>query len=766
MNLPKLVVDIKEVDKESLSLVGGKGANLGELAGAGFPVPPAFIVTSKAYFAFLEENKLEGRIAQELAHLDKDSPTSLAQVSQKIEGLIKKGELSQELKKLIFSSYKALGGSMKNSLVAVRSSATAEDLPEASFAGQQATFLNISGEANLVEAVRKCWASLFTPRAIFYREEHGFKHLKVGIAAIVQEMVQPEVSGVAFTVDPVTSDKHSMVIEAIWGLGEFIVQGKVTPDRYKIERHSLSILEKNVEAQTIQLIKQDGSTKQTKVPKSRRKRQKIEDKQIKTLAKILRDIHTHYYFPQDIEWAYKKGKFYIVQTRPVTTLGKKDKEDKKETKEETKGKPILSGMPASPGLVTGPVKLIKNSKQIGKVARGDVLVAEMTSPDFVPAMRRAVAIVTNEGGQTSHAAIVSRELGIPCVVGTGEATKVLEDGQVVTVDGAGGKVFLGKKPVAETKLAKPKEEPKQAALDIATKTKLYVNLAEPERAKEVAKLPVDGVGLLRAEFMIAEIGVHPRVMLKERKGEQFVERLASDLKTFCEAFNPRPVVYRTTDFKTNEYRNLRGGKAFEPEEPNPMLGFRGAFRYIADPDVFELELAAINRVREEGYKNLWLMLPFVRSPEELRQAKQIITSQGLVRGPTFKLWLMVELPVNVIMLESFIKVGIDGVSVGSNDLTMLILGTDRDNAEVASSFDERSPAVLWALKRVVDSCRRHGVTSSICGQAPSVYDDLVEALVTWGMTSISVNPDAISRVKEVIYQTERKLVSKKAGSFQ
>lgn len=766
MNLPKLVVDIKEVDKESLSLVGGKGANLGELAGAGFPVPPAFIVTSKAYFAFLEENKLEGRIAQELAHLDKDSPTSLAQVSQKIEGLIKKGELSQELKKLIFSSYKALGGSMKNSLVAVRSSATAEDLPEASFAGQQATFLNISGEANLVEAVRKCWASLFTPRAIFYREEHGFKHLKVGIAAIVQEMVQPEVSGVAFTVDPVTSDKHSMVIEAIWGLGEFIVQGKVTPDRYKIERHSLSILEKNVEAQTIQLIKQDGSTKQTKVPKSRRKRQKIEDKQIKTLAKILRDIHTHYYFPQDIEWAYKKGKFYIVQTRPVTTLGKKDKEDKKETKEETKGKPILSGMPASPGLVTGPVKLIKNSKQIGKVARGDVLVAEMTSPDFVPAMRRAVAIVTNEGGQTSHAAIVSRELGIPCVVGTGEATKVLEDGQVVTVDGAGGKVFLGKKPVAETKLAKPKEEPKQAALDIATKTKLYVNLAEPERAKEVAKLPVDGVGLLRAEFMIAEIGVHPRVMLKERKGEQFVERLASDLKTFCEAFNPRPVVYRTTDFKTNEYRNLRGGKAFEPEEPNPMLGFRGAFRYIADPDVFELELAAINRVREEGYKNLWLMLPFVRSPEELRQAKQIITSQGLVRGPTFKLWLMVELPVNVIMLESFIKVGIDGVSVGSNDLTMLILGTDRDNAEVASSFDERSPAVLWALKRVVDSCRRHGVTSSICGQAPSVYDDLVEALVTWGMTSISVNPDAISRVKEVIYQTERKLVNKKAGSFQ
>ena len=729
--------------------MGGKGANLGEMANSGFPVPNGFAVTVEAYDLFLQENNLISEVARILKTIDHNDPAQLEGAARKIQNLIVKGSIPRQVVVEVAASYRKLSGAFKKALVAVRSSATAEDLPEASFAGQQATFLNIKGDANLLNSVRECWASLFTARAIFYRVENKVSHDKVKISVIVQKMIQSEVSGVMFSIDPVTNEKDRIVIEAVWGLGEMIVQGLVLPDRYVVQKETFAILSKHISDQSIQLIKVGGETKKADVPKKLIDKQKITDEEIVKLAKLADGLQKHYYFPQDAEWAKEKKSLYLVQTRPVTTT-------KGRVQEKTEGyttalTSILTGTPASPGIASGPVKIISTAAEIGKVNAGDVLVAPMTSPDFVPAMRKAVAIVTDQGGQTSHAAIVSRELGIPCVVGTKMATKELKPEMVVTVDGATGQIFMGSKKAKETPVVK-EVEPTQAK----SATKLYVNLAEPERAKEVGKLNVDGVGLLRAEFMIGEIGIHPKEAIKNKAQDKFIDKLADGLETFCKAFEGKPVVYRATDFKTNEYRSLPGGKYWEPEEPNPLLGFRGAFRYIANPDVFNLELLAIKKVRQK-YRNLWLMIPFVRSVEELASVRRIVAAEGLFENPTFKFWMMVELPVNVILLEEFIKVGIDGVSVGSNDLTMLLLGTDRDNAEVAKAFDERSPAVLWALRRVIRKCNKLGVSSSICGQAPSVYEDLVEKLVSYGVTSISVNPDAVDRVRNVILEAERKV---------
>ncbi|MBI2590477.1 MAG: phosphoenolpyruvate synthase [Candidatus Blackburnbacteria bacterium] len=759
------ILKFSEIDHDSIALAGGKGANLGEMYQASFPVPTGFVVTASAYKKFIEENGLSSQIRDILKSAGivghrKVAPEHFQSASEKIIKLLLKSKMPQEIAQEIVQSYGKRGLFKKQPLVAVRSSATAEDLPDASFAGQQATFLNIRGEAQLLQAVKDCWASLFTPRAIFYREEKGFNHFKVYIAVVVQEMVQSEISGIAFTNDPRTSDKHKMVVEAVWGLGEYAVQGTVTPDRYELERHSLEIQKIDKHEQKVQLIRKGAKTKEEKVPGNRQNRQKLSEDKIKELGRILQRIHAHYYFPQDIEWAYNKGAFYVIQVRPITTLSSGSSNvqspNSNEAGKQTTGEAILIGQGASPGIATGKVKILHSPKEIGKVKKGDVLVARMTSPDYVPAMKQAGAIVTDEGGVTSHAAIVSRELGLPCIVGTKLATKNLKDGDIVTVNGKTGEVYRGKPEKAQlvSKVASRQVVQDKADPAIRTATKIYVNLAEPERAHEVSLLPVSGVGLLRAEFMVAQIGVHPRHLIAQRRQKEFVDKLASGLTTFCQEFDPRPIVYRATDFKTNEYRNLDGGKAYEPQEPNPMLGYRGAYRYISDPDVFELELAAIKKVRET-YKNLNMMIPFVRSPEELLQVKRIMAASGLVRGPSFKLWLMVELPVNVVLIEDYIKVGIDGVSIGSNDLTMLMLGTDRDNSEVASAFNELSPAVLWALEHTIKACNKHGITSSICGQAASSHDDLVEFLVKLGITSVSVNPDSVGRVQRIVQECEK-----------
>jgi len=753
----KNILWFNEVDKDDINLVGGKGANLGEMTKAGIPVPRGFNITTKAYFDFLEENKLKSRIHQELKKIDIDDPQSINEASQRIKKIIKEGTISPQLKKEVIHSYLKLGGIVSHAWVAIRSSATAEDLPTASFAGQQASFLNVKGEANVINRVKDCWASLFESRAIFYREEKGFDHFKIGIAIPIQEMVPAEISGVMFTIDPITHQKNRILIEAIYGLGEYIVQGVVTPDIYSLNASNLEILSKKIEKQTIQLVKVGNENKQKKVSRRLCLKRKLTDSQIRELAKLGKKIHQHYFYPQDIEWVLYKKKFYIVQSRPVTTI----KKEKKKKENKIRREVFLKGTPASPGIAFGPVKKILSAKKINKIERDDVLVTAMTTPDFVPIMKKVSAIVTDKGGQTSHAAIVSRELGIPCVVGTQNATEKLKNGQIITVNGSKGEIYQGGLKGGSVTLGSDQTrspEPKQQNI-IKTATNIYVNLAEPDLATEVAQRNVDGVGLLRAEFMIAQFGVHPRKILKDKKQKGFVDNLAEKITIFCQAFYPRPVIYRATDFKTNEYRNLTGGKAFEPEEENPLLGYRGAFRYITDDDVFELELKAIKKVREK-YNNLSLMIPFVRTPQELQKVKRIIVSSDLSRSSTFELWLMVEVPSNVILLEDFIKVGIDGVSIGSNDLTMLILGVDRDNSHLREAFNEQDKAVLWALEKTIKTCHKHDISCSICGQAPSLYSDLVEKLVDWGIDSISINPDAIERTRKLVYEMEKRKAKK------
>jgi pyruvate,water dikinase len=743
------IVWFDEVDKEDIPLVGGKGANLGEMTKAKIPVPPGFVVTAEAYFRFLENSGLINEISALLQHLDTGDGAELQEVASKIKGLISNAAMPSEIAEDIKQSYKKLGGG----LVAVRSSATAEDLPEASFAGQQQTFLNVQGEKEAVVAVQNCWASLFEPRAIFYRQHHDFNHLEVGIAVPVQRMIQSEASGVMFTVEPVTSDQSKVIIEAVYGLGEAIVSGEVTPDLYVVEKEGLKIIEKKVEKQEWQLVKNPTGWKgetNVRVPLygPNQLRQKLNDEDVIALAKLGKHIEDLYHFPQDIEWAKEGGKLFILQTRPVTTL---EAVAGVEALPEINAAALLSGIAASPGMAAGPVKIIPESSQLARIDKGDVLVAEMPTPDFVPAMKKAVAIVTDRGGRTAHAAIVSRELGIPCVVGTGSATKTLTDGQLVTVDGSRGKVYEDK--VAET--AAPTVIPERR---IRTRTKLYVNLAEPELAEVVAARDVDGVGLLRAEFMVAQIGDHPRYLISQGRGEEFVEKLSQGLTTFARAFDPRPVVFRTTDFKTNEYRNLRGGQEYEEEEENPMLGYRGCSRYIKDLDSFKLEIEAIKRVREK-YNNLWVMIPFVRTVGELEEAKRILESEGLHQSPDFKLWMMVEVPSNIFLMEKFLDVGIDGISIGSNDLTQLILGIDRDNPKLAEEFDERNEAVILALEKAIKTSAGREVTCSICGQAPSVYPELTSKLVEWGITSVSVSPDMIDKTRGIIARVEEGLAT-------
>ncbi len=749
----KNIMWFKEIRKDDVGKVGGKGANLGEMYSFGIPVPNGFVVTVDAYFHFIKKNQLEKRIRDILSSTNIENSDELQSASKRIKRIIIDSPIPDKIAVDVMRSYLKLGSfwGLKQPYVAVRSSATAEDLPDASFAGQQETFLNVRGESNVVEKTRACWASLFTPRAIFYREKKGFDHFKAGVAVPIQKMIQSDVSGVMFTVNPVTNDKKTIVIEAVWGLGETIVQGQVTPDHYEIEKDQYIISKIEIEEQKIQLIRHKGKNIFQRVPKNRLTKAKLNPLQISELAKLGQKLHEHYFFPQDIEWALENNKLFIVQTRPITTL--KSKVGGKS--ESSEGKNILlQGDSASPGIATGKVRIIRSAKEISKVKKGEILVTEMTTPDFVPAMRIVSGIVTEKGGQTSHAAIVSRELAIPCVVGAKEVLKKLKDGQLISINGETGEIFEGK-------IAVKTELKKKQARKIKTATKLYLNLAEPQLAKELSKKRVDGIGLLRAEFMIAGIGKHPQKIIKENKQNEYIDKLAKGIGEFCKNFSPRPVVYRATDFKTNEYRNLEGGEKYEKDEENPLIGFRGAMRYINTPDIFALEIEAIKRVRNKmGYKNLWLMIPFVRTPKELIEIKRILASLGLSRTPSFKLWMMVEVPTNVIRIKDFIEAGIDGVSIGSNDLTMLVLGLDRDNSQIAHDFDERDKAVLWSLRRVIKTCNKYEITSSICGQAPSNYPDLVENLVRWGVTSVSVNPDAIDKTREIIAEAEEKVLDK------
>ncbi len=757
-----LILWFEEITKENANIVGNKADNLGEMINAGFSVPDGFCITSYAHDYFIKKSGVANIIKNELRYLNTENSKELNQISYKIKKLLISSKIPFELENQIIKNYEELANG-KNIFVAVRASAANEKIKNVSFAGQQVTYLNISQKEKLLKAIKNCFASLFEPRAIFYRIQNNFKHSEIKIAVLIQKMVQAEISGVMFTADPVVGDQNKIVIEAGYGLGEAIVSGSINPDHYEISKSENKIINKKIEDQNWQIIKNDiGQNIHQKLPDKIGKKQKLADCQILKLSDLGKEIEDYYNFPQNIEWAIEKNRIYIIQADPITGIKNLYKINPKienlEDEDFSEQKPILDGFSASLGIVSGIVKKIEKISEISNIKKGDILVAETTSPEFVSAMQNAKAIVTDTGGRTSHAALISRELGIPCVVGTGNATQILENGQRITVNGTTGKIYDGEIK-ADTYFNSREliEKSKNFGTFPKTATKVYLNLGEPELAKEYAKLPVDGVGLLRAEFIIAGIGIHPKVLIKQKKQKEFINQLSQGILKIVSSFNPRPVIYRATDFKTNEYRNLKGGKEFEPEEANPMIGYRGAARYLDDTKVFELELKALQKIRDQGYKNLWLMIPYIRTVDEMKKVIKIIKDSKIHYGKNFKIWMMAEVPSTAILIEKFLELDIDGVSIGSNDLTQLILGIDRDNSKLAQEFDERNEAVVWCMKRIIKACKKYHKSVSICGQAVSIYPEIAELFVHFGATSVSVSSDAVFKTKKIIASVEKKL---------
>ncbi|MFP3259827.1 MAG: pyruvate, water dikinase [Sulfolobus sp.] len=776
-----LVSDLKNVKKEMVSIAGGKGANLGELISLGVRVPPGFVITSYAYKYFIEYNKLYDKIKEILESENLDSEEGAERASEKIKSLILSSPIPPDLQQAILSYYDSLVKLVgKEVLVAVRSSATAEDIEEASFAGQQDTYLNVSRE-ELLSAVRKVWASLYSTRAIVYRKSKGIDQLSVSMAVVVQKMVNSRSAGVMFTLHPANGDKNYIVIESNWGLGEAVVGGKVTPDEIVIEKSTLKIVEKRVSHKVIKIV-YDQQTKSNEVIELRGQEAdtiSISDEEAVELAKMALKIEEHYKRPMDIEWAIDADlKFpdniFIVQARPETYWSSKKQVQEKVQAVEV-GKVLARGLPASPGIAFGKARIILDVKQAKDFQKGDILVTKMTDPDWVPIMKIASAIVADEGGMTSHAAIVSRELGIPAVVGTGNATKVIKDGQEITVDAMRGIVYEGRVGFEEEKeqqVTQPTTGVSGLSRDVilslypVTATKIYMNLGQPDVIHKYLDLPFDGIGLMRIEFIVSEwIKYHPLYLIKIGKPELFVDKLAEGIAMVASAIYPRPVVVRFSDFKSNEYKRLQGGEEFEPEERNPMIGWRGVSRYISPQyePAFRLEVRAIRKVREEmGLKNVWVMFPFVRTTWELEKAIRIMEDEGLRRSSEFKVWIMAEVPSVVMLADKFAQI-IDGFSIGSNDLAQLMLGVDRDSDLLARMgyYDERDPAVLEGIKKLIRVAHKYGRTVSICGQAPSVYPEIVEFLVRQGIDSISVNPDAVINVRRQVASVEQKIILEK-----
>ncbi len=749
------VRSFSELSRSDVDYAGGKGANLGELTGAGIPVPAGFVVGAPAYAAFCDDGGLRTRVAEALASVDVDNPADLDRASAEVRRMVEAETFPEPVERDIRAAYAGLIGAEADAPVAVRSSATAEDTESASFAGMNETFLNVRGADALIESVRRCWSSLFGSRTLFYRAKRGFGQADMDIAVVVQRQIQSTRSGVMFTIDPSSGALDRLVIEGSFGLGEAVVSGSVSPDRYLVEKESLGILAREVRKKELVIESLPGGGTRTRDLEGEESlRPVLSDDEVHTIADLGRRIEQHYGSAQDTEWAFDdEGSAWMLQSRPVTSSG--GAAGVAEAAEEA-GPVLLKGLGAAPGVGSGEVRIVKSLEDATAFAEGEILVTHMTAPDWVPLMRKSAAIVTDSGGMTCHAAIVSRELGIPCVVGTAEATSKLRDGEVVTVDATHGAIHEGKMRIPEEK---PAGGTAVAAPPI-TGTKLLVNLSEPSQIDRVAGLPVDGIGLLRAELMVLEAleGSHPRKLLEEGRGAEFAERMGDALSRFSEAFAPRPITYRTIDFRTNEFRGLEGGDRFEPEEANPMIGFRGALRYTREPDLFKLELDAIRHVWDAGHTNLHVMLPFVRTARELAACRRMFDEAGLLERRGFELWVMAEVPSVLFNLESYAELGIAGISIGSNDLTQLVLGSDRDSELLAETFDERDPAVVAYLRQLIPRARELGLATSICGQAPSVHPEYAQILVEAGIDAISVNIDSIDRARRLIGAAEQRML--------
>ncbi len=779
ITLVEYVVSLDTLGVHDVEHVGGKNASLGEmisnLAGAGVSVPGGFATTAQAYRDFLELSGLNDQIHAALDALDVDDVNALAKTGAQIRQWIMEAEFPERLNAEIRTAFEQLSAGNPNLAVAVRSSATAEDLPDASFAGQQETFLNIRGVDNVIRATKEVFASLFNDRAISYRVHQGFDHKLVALSAGVQRMVRSETgtAGVMFTLDTESGFRDVVFITGAYGLGETVVQGAVNPDEFYVHKDTLTagrpaILRRNLGSKAIKMIYGDEaragkSVKVVDVEAAERARFCLTDAEVNELAKQAIIIEKHYKAPMDIEWAKDgdDGKLYIVQARPETVKSRSNANVMERYLLKEKGSVLVEGRAIGQRIGAGKVRIIKDVSEMDKVQPGDVLVSDMTDPDWEPVMKRASAIVTNRGGRTCHAAIIARELGIPAVVGCGNATQLLRDGQGVTVscaEGDTGYIFEG-----------------ELGFDIKTNSvdampdlpfKIMMNVGNPDRAFDFAQLPNAGVGLARLEFIINRmIGVHPKALLnydglppdikdsvdKRIAGYSdpvsfYVDKLVEGISTLAAAFTPKKVIVRLSDFKSNEYANLIGGKLYEPEEENPMLGFRGASRYISENfrDCFELECRALKRVREDmGLANVEIMVPFVRTLGEASQVIDLLAANGLKRGENgLRIIMMCELPSNAILAEEFLEY-FDGFSIGSNDLTQLTLGLDRDSGVIAHLFDERNPAVKKLLSNAIQACNKAGKYIGICGQGPSDHPDLARWLMEQGIESVSLNPDSV-----------------------
>ncbi len=775
----ELVLWFDELRNTDVAIVGGKNASLGEMINAALPVPFGFAVTAYSYERFIVEKK----IAEQIYRIIKETVTNVNDpkqydiASKKIRELIEKTPIPKDIEAGIRTAYEELNKrfNLRDTFVAVRSSATAEDLPDASFAGQQETYLNVKGADDLIAKVVKCWSSLFTPRAIFYRNEKGFPHEKVFISVGVQKMVNSRAAGVMFTINPVTGNRDEIVIEGNFGLGETVVSGAVNPDDFVVDKNSLMIKERRIARKTIKYVRdpKTGKTVHLDIPEAEQKSVCISDQEILKLAELAKRIEKHYGKPMDIEWAIDQDLAFpenmmLVQARPETVFGSKGAEAAKMEETKVNLKVVVRGISAGRrGYGIGKAKVVLNFEDANRdMQKGDILVTSMTDPDFVPFMKMASAIVTDKGGITSHAAIVSRELNIPCVVGTENATQILKTGQEYTVDSRNGVIYEGilaeavQPPTANNNGAVVMQTAETAPI---TATKIYMNLGTPEMIEQYKNLPFEGIGLMRTEFILASaIGTHPMAFVDAGKSEEFVDKLADGVATVARAIQPKPVVVRLSDFKTNEYRGLKGGDKYEIIEENPMLGWRGCSRYISKwyDKAFRLECKAIKKCRTEwGLKNVYVMLPMVRTLWEAKAVLQIMKEEGLERNKDFKIWFMAETPSIGIMADEFSKL-VDGFSIGSNDMTQGVLMIDRDSERLGQMgyFDERDPAVKRIIAHLIKAAHENGCTVSICGEGPSNLPDFAEFLVRAGIDSISVNNDAVVQTRKCVASVEQKII--------
>ncbi len=761
----KYVVWFKDLDKDSLLVAGGKGTNLGIMYKLGFPVPNGFCVTAQTYQEYIEKTGIKEQLKRLLQGLDKEDTDKLQKIAVEIQNIIVSTPIPDDVAEEIMDNYELLGADQhkasdivnaRDIFVAVRSSATAEDLPEASFAGQQATYLNIKGKEKVVSAVLACWASLFTARAIYYREKNKFDHLKVYICAVVQKMVDADKSGIMFTINPATNSFNEIVIEAIYGLGELIVGGEVNPDMYIIDKNSREIKKIEVRKKPFGLFKnENGENEKQDIPVDEQSRQVLSDAQIKELARLGKKLEEHYGKPQDVEWAVERERLYLVQTRAVTTFKAAAQQTTTKISEE-EGKIVLKGETASGGIYAGAVRIVHDPSELSKVQKGDILVTSMTTPDMVPAMQRAGAIITNEGGMTCHAAIVSREMGIPCIVGTEHATELLKDDQIVTVHASRGIVYAGRMETPKSEAVSEGKRPILSTEGIITATEVKVIMDLPDLAEHAAATGADGVGLVRLEIMIANGGIHPAEYIRRGREKDYVELLKDGIRKIAKAFAGKPVWVRCSDMRSDEYRNLQGGDK-EPKETDPMIGWHAIRRLLDEPAILKAEFQAIRDLHYEGLKNVGVMLPFVIRVDEVQRAKEMMREIGLEPLKAIDFGVMIETPAACWIIEDLCREGISFVSFGTNDLTQLTLGLDRNNQRLAKLFDEMHPAVLGEIAKVIKTCKKYCVKTSICGQAGS-RPEMAEFLVHQGVDSISSNVDVVDEIRRVVARVEKKLL--------